>query len=208
MRNFGLADWCVVGPNPLLLAPEAKRLAVRAEELLAEVRVVDDLPSAVADCEWVVGTTMRSQKGRRRLAPRAWAQAGADRPGKVALIFGDERSGLSNDDLRQCHELSFIPASDAQPSLNLAQALMIYAYEWFLAHPPGSAPPSLPRAATDDALRGVEGALKEALDGARFLTGDGTNALRTMMNGLHRARLSAKEARLWTAALKVLGRRR
>ena len=208
MRNFGLFDWCVVGPNPLLLEPGARKLAVHAERLLEQVRVVDSLADAVSDCEWVVGTTMRTLEGRRRLTARAFAEAGADRPGKVALVFGDERSGLGNEDLRQCHDVSFIPTGDEQPSLNLAQAVVVYAYEWFTQHPPGNAPASLARPATDADLRALEAALREALEAACFLTGQGQRAVRTLMGGLQRARLSAKEARLWTGAMKVVSRSR
>src|SRR5688500_17460088 len=70
MKNFGLSDWVVVSPNPQLLeAPGMNRLAVKSGELLETVRRVETLEEAVADCTWVVGTTMRQLEGRRRLFP-------------------------------------------------------------------------------------------------------------------------------------------
>src|SRR6185436_8917826 len=128
MKNFGLSDWVVVSPNPKLLeVPGMNRLAVHAGELLESVRRVDSLSEAVADCSWVVGTTMRRIEGRRRLLPQGVAERA--RGEKLGLVFGDERSGLTNEDLAQCHDVSSIPASDEQPSLNLAQAVLVYAYE-------------------------------------------------------------------------------
>lgn len=74
MKNFGLSDWVVVNPNPILLGDsKAPRLAVKSGELLETVRRVDSLAEAVADCEWVVGTTMRHVDGVRRFTPRELA---------------------------------------------------------------------------------------------------------------------------------------
>src|SRR4051812_21469202 len=148
MKNFGLTDWVVVSPNPKLLeVPGMNRLAVHAGELLESVRRVDSLAEAVADCSWGGGTTTRRLEGRRRLSPEAVAER-ARAEAKVALVFGDERSGLTNEDLAQCHDLSTIPASEEQPSLNLAQAVLVYAYE--LARKPAAAAPG--PAPADDGL--------------------------------------------------------
>src|SRR3954466_9916091 len=86
MKNFGLSDWVVVSPNPKLLeVPGLNRLAVHAGELLESVRRVASLAEAVADCSWVVGTTMRRIEGRKRLAPdEVGARAGHE---SLALVF-------------------------------------------------------------------------------------------------------------------------
>src|SRR6185436_18527431 len=193
MKNFGLTDWVVVSPNPKLLeVPGMNRLAVHAGELLESVRRVDSLAEAVADCSWVVGTTMRRIEGRRRLAPD---EVAARVSGQLALVFGDERSGLTNEDLEQCHDVSSIPASEEQPSLNLAQAVLVYAYE--LWRKPAAAAPG-PAPADDALLRQVAQSLDAVLGGpheALFAT-------------LVRARLSKKEAEHWQAALKAVDKRR
>jgi TrmH family RNA methyltransferase len=194
MKNFGLADWVVVSPNPQLLeVPGMNRLAVKAGELLESVRRVESLEEAVKDCTWVVGTTMRQLDGRRRLMPKAVAERA--RTEQLALVFGDERSGLTNEDLAQCHDVSAIPTSDEQPSLNLAQAVLVYAYElWGAPHADGP----LPIGASDGLLREVKASLDEVLGGPHD----------ELMQTLIRARLSRREAEHWQAALRARAKRR
>lgn len=206
MKNFGLSDWVVVSPNPRLLeVPGLNRLAVKSGELLESVRQVEDFDAALEGCTWVVGTTMRRIEGRQRLAPREVAAEAVARGGKVALVFGDERSGMTNEDLARCHALSFIPASDAQPSLNLAQAVVLYAYELAqAAQPPGAPPPPAP--ADDAAIQGLKGDLSAALLAAGFLQSEARSGVDDLLGPLLRGRLSRKEAELWKAALKSVGK--
>jgi len=210
MKNFGLSDWVVVSPNPLLLeSPGLNRLAVKAGDLLESVRRVDSLSEAVADCAWVVGTTMRRIEGRQRVTPRELSALSQQRnEERWALVFGDERNGLDNDDLAQCHTLSFIPAAHEQPSLNLAQAVMVYAYELSTSQREVRAPPS-PAAATDAGLRQVRESLELGLSAVGFVRGEGDerHAVDDLFNVLVRARLSKKEATLWTAAMRVTAKR-
>lgn len=207
MKNFGLSDWVVVSPNPQLLeVPGLNRLAVKAGELLETVRRVDTLEQAVADCSWVVGTTMRLIDGRRRTTPKELAEeAQARNDATWALVFGDERSGLTTDDVRQCHALSFIPAADEQPSLNLAQAVVVYAYELAQARR-GAAPAPSPSLADDAALRGLRTSLELALGKVGFLKSDDRHALDDALRPLERARLTKKEAGLWNAIFRVFGK--
>ncbi len=194
MKNFGLTDWVVVSPNPKLLeVPGLNRLAVHAGELLESVRRVETLEEAVADCTWVVGTTMRRIEGRRRLQPDAVAERAASGE-RLALVFGDERSGLTNEDLAQCHDVSSIPTSDEQPSLNLSQAVLVYAYE--LWRKPASAAPG-PVLASDALLRQVAASLDAVLGGPHA----------ELMQTLTRARLSKREAEHWQAALRATQKR-
>jgi tRNA (cytidine32/uridine32-2'-O)-methyltransferase len=194
MKNFGLTDWVVVSPNPQLLeVPGMNRLAVKAGELLESVRRVETMKEAIADCTWVVGTTMRKIDGRRRLTPKAVAERG--RGEQLALVFGDERSGMSNEDLEQCHDLSAIPTSDEQPSLNLAQAVLVYAYELWGA-PQVEGPAAV--GASDGLLRQVGQSLDEVLGGPHD----------ALMQTLVRARLSRREAEHWQAALRATAKRK
>lgn len=208
MKNFGLTDWVVVSPNPKLLeVPGLNRLAVKAGDLLETVRRVDTFEEAIADCSFVVGTTMRLIEGRRRQTPRELATDVVERNDeKWALVFGDERNGLTQEDVRQCHALSFIPSSDEQPSLNLAQAVCVYAYE--LAMAARSTAPAPARAFADDAtLRTVRGTLEQTLRTSGFLQHDERHAVDDLSSTLVRARLSKKEAGLWIAALKSIAKR-
>lgn len=208
MKNFGLTDWVVVSPNPKLLeVPGLNRLAVKAGDLLETVRRVDTFEEAIADCSFVVGTTMRLIEGRRRQTPRELAIEVVERNDeRWALVFGDERNGLTQDDVRQCHALSFIPSSEEQPSLNLAQAVVVYAYELAMAGRSTTAAP--PRAFADDAtLRTVRTTLEQTLRVSGFLQHDERHAVDDLTATLVRARLSKKEAGLWIAALKSIAKR-
>jgi TrmH family RNA methyltransferase len=206
MKNFGLSDWVVVSPNPQLLeAPGMHRLAVKSGELLETVRRVETLAEAVADCSWVVGTTMRHIDGRQRLLPDDVAEQAVDRGERFAIVFGDERSGLTNEDLEQCHALSMIPTADEQRSLNLAQAVVVYAHALFNAErariAAGRSPPA-PSLADDETVRAIKTALGETLIAAGFLVDENRSGLDELLAPLVRAHPTRKEAGLWMAALK------
>jgi TrmH family RNA methyltransferase len=213
MKNCGLAEWTWIHPEAEDLAP-ARRLAVHAEDVLEAAGRADSLDAAVADCVWVVGTSSRKVEGKRRLSPRAVAEEMVQRAaqGPVALVFGDERSGLTNVEVERCHDLSAVPTAPEQPSINLAQAVLLYAYELRMASLAASPPPAapLPVAATDTELAQVESALEQALVAGRFLVDEnpqGRTGLRDLFAPLRRSRLTRKEARLWLAALHTLAKR-
>ncbi|WP_242393171.1 RNA methyltransferase [Anaeromyxobacter oryzisoli] len=211
MKNFGLDDWAIAALGTHDFGA-ARRVAVHAEDLLDRPRLVATLDEAVADCAWVVGTSSRAVRGKRRLAPAAVAREALERAGegRTAIVFGDERSGLTNEEIHRCHDLSAIPTGEAQPSVNLAQAVLLYCYEVrraALAAAPARAT-RLPQGATDADLERVEDALRDALRTAGFLAGPERHAVRDLAAALRRARLSRREASLWLAALRTLGRPR
>ncbi len=211
MKNFGLSDWVVVSPNPQLLeAPGLNRMAVKAFDLIESVRLVPSLEEAIADCSWVVGTTMRSIEGKQRLTPRELATHLGERGDeKWALVFGDERHGLRNEDLAQCHALSFIPSADEQPSLNLAQAVIVYGYELAQARR-GEVRASSPVLADDAAVRQLKHAMELGLRASDFLRDprDDRHAVEDLLASLLRGRLTRREAALWTSAWRVVARPR
>jgi TrmH family RNA methyltransferase len=112
-------------------------MAAAATDILARARTFATVREAIADCGLIVGTTARTRHLPWRVVePReaageivTAAAAGAT----VALLFGAERTGLSNDDLEQCQRLLTIPSDEAYPSLNLAMAVQVVAYELMLA---------------------------------------------------------------------------
>ncbi len=208
MKNFGVAEWAIVALGTHDFGA-ARRVAVHAEELLDRPRLCATLDEAVADCAWVVGTSSRHVRGRRRLAPAEVAREVLARaPARTALVFGDERSGLTNGEVLRCHDLSAIPAEPAQPSLNLAQAVLVYCYALRDAALAGrdGVPPPRATAATDEELTSLEQALRELLRAGGFLCGPERHAVRDLADTLRRARLSRREARLWLAALRRLER--
>ncbi len=135
MGNFALGDLALVNPAPLR-RDQAEMMAVHARDILDHMQIHASVQEAIADCGLVVGTTCRSGLYReevvspRALAPHIVATAAINR---VALVFGCEDSGLSNEELRYCHRLMTIPTDTAYPSLNVAQAVLVCCYEVFLA---------------------------------------------------------------------------
>lgn len=131
MSNFGFAHLRVV--NPYEVAFREARSAVGASQILAEAKEYSSVSEAVADCTLVVGTTaVRNRElqhplrelvtGARLLQKRTDAE-------RVAILFGSEKRGLSNDDLSHCHWLLHIPTMELHPSMNLGQAVAICLYE-------------------------------------------------------------------------------
>ena len=137
MKTMGLSDLVLVAPKAFPSA-EATARASGADDVLAGARVCASLPEAVADCIYVVGASARSRSlqwptiDARSAAERLWTRAAA---GPVAVVFGPEHSGLTNEDLARCQELVHIPANPDYSSLNLAMAVQVVCYELLMAHP-------------------------------------------------------------------------
>jgi len=149
MLNFGLTDMRLVAPRDGWPNPSAGPAASGADSVLAQARVFATLAEAVADCSLVIATTVR----RRDLIKPVVDPAGAaalvhTSPGQAAYVFGAERSGLESDDVALARAVLTVPINPDFGSLNLAQAVIIAAYEWSkgqkLAQPPLSdlAPPA------------------------------------------------------------------
>lgn len=131
LKNFDQTEWTWVRPPWSPDDARARTLAVAAEDVLASARLATSLEEAVADCSWIVGTSGRSRLRPPPLDPEAFAAEAARRPGRVALVFGDERTGLRREEFARCHALTRIPSDTRQPSLNLSQAVCVYAYALF-----------------------------------------------------------------------------
>ena len=136
MRNFGLSRLYVVNPPPRVGPPWAKEaywLAVHAEEVLEKAQVAGSLLEALRGAQLVVATTGRPREVYPAPVAPAWEVADrvAAFPGEVALVFGRETFGLTNEELELAHLIGYIPTAPEQPSLNLAQAVVVFAYELF-----------------------------------------------------------------------------
>lgn len=135
MANMGIADLALVAPRPIN-EDEARMMACHAVPLLNARRTFASLAEAVADCGAVMGASARAGLYRQHArSPREWAPRALELAAhtRVALVFGPEDNGLSVDDLSLCTQIIQIPTTDAYPSLNLAQAVMVCCYELFLA---------------------------------------------------------------------------
>lgn len=198
MKNMGLRELVLVAPRLREIRP-ARAMAVHAADVLAAARVVPTLDAAVADCGLVVATTSRVGAGRvgrspRALAPRIVAAAAA-RP--VALVFGPEHHGLTNADLRACHQVLTIPADAAYPSLNLAQAVMVCAYELFQAAAAAGIPEPGPALAPAGEVQRALARLQEALVTIGFLHRDNPERIMAAFRDIFgRAGLDGREVRI------------
>jgi tRNA (cytidine32/uridine32-2'-O)-methyltransferase len=132
LRTMGLKHLALVAPQAFP-HENATAMAAGADDVLAAVRVSADLEQAIGDCHLVLGATARRRGvALDELDPRAAAQcalAAAAMGQEVALLFGNERVGLHNDELRLCHAVISIPSDPGYSSLNLAQAVQVVAYE-------------------------------------------------------------------------------
>lgn len=135
MKTMGLHELALVAPRRFP-HPEATAMATGADDLLERAQIYPDLASAVADCGRVVATTARP---RRLMAPvstpREWCAraAAGDYDGRIALVFGRERTGLTNEEIERAQELIVIPTAETYASLNLGQAVQVLAYELWQA---------------------------------------------------------------------------
>jgi tRNA (cytidine32/uridine32-2'-O)-methyltransferase len=135
MKNMALSDLVLVRPRAFPHA-EAIALAAGADDILANARIVDSVPEAIADCGFIAGTTSRPRSYYWEFTtPRDVAGRVLDVPqeNRAALLFGSERYGLGTEDLNHCNVLVRIPANPEYCSLNLAMSVQLIAYEIFMA---------------------------------------------------------------------------
>ena len=203
LKNFGQSEWTWVRPPWSPDDARARTLAVGAEDVLAVARLADTLEEAVADCTWVVGTSGRARLRPRPLDPEAFAAEAARRPGRVALVFGDERTGLGRAELARCHALTRIPADARQPSLNLSQAVCLYAHA--LSRGPERRSTPTPQPANDAELRRIEALLEDVLRTVRFVR-PGRAGVGPLVAPWRRSEMTRKEAKLWETAIRTLAR--
>jgi tRNA/rRNA methyltransferase len=134
MLNFGLTAMRVVAPRDGWPNPKAVAMASGAARLLDRAGRFDSLPEALRDCHYVFATTARPRELTKPVltpeAAMAEARALAAAGKQVGLIFGPERTGLENEDLARADAIITVPVNPEFPSLNLAQCVLLLAYEW------------------------------------------------------------------------------
>ncbi|MGN6084501.1 RNA methyltransferase [Trinickia sp.] len=139
LKTMGFSRLVLVAPRlaHVQADPEAIAMASGAEDVLASARIVPTIADALAGVTWSVALTARMREyGPPQLAPREAAEQARVHAtgGDIAFVFGNERTGLSNEHVERCSALAHIPANPAYSSLNLAQAVQVLAYELRLAY--------------------------------------------------------------------------
>lgn len=212
MKNFGVRDLRLVQPREYD-AYRVEGIAHQTHDVVSRVRRFDALADALADCVHVVGFTARGRTAKRNLQrPRDAAGDVATRAGEgpVALLFGREDRGLSNEALDRCHRIVTIPTEPTYASLNLAHAVVVMLYELALARGAEDRPFKTPRRRSGPAVAGDLERLFE--DGGRMLetieffkTRNAAGVMRTLREIAHRAPLDAREVKLLRAmAIEVV----
>ena len=203
MSNFGFSRLCVV--NPYALAFRDARSAVGGSKVLASAEEYSSVADAVADCTLVVGTTavgcrtlqhplLRLEHGARVIRKRMVA-------GRVALLFGSEKRGLSNADFSHCHWLLHIPTSQDNISMNLGQAVAVCLYE-LVRDPRAPKLADLPSPAAAGDVERLTAMLFDALYASGFLirkpTSDAEERVRRLVR---RLKLSRRDMPSWLGIL-------
>lgn len=202
IKNMGLSRLYLVAPKDFP-SPKAVWRAANAADVLDRVVVVDTLADAVADCGLVVGTSARERRipwpllTPRECGERSWAESAQH---EVAVVFGREDRGLSNEELQQCHFHVHIPANPDYSSLNISAAVQVICYEIrmaFLTAKEGKLPHfddwDMPPAKQQD-LEYYYAHLQETLEKLGFLEPDNPRQTMTRLRRLYgRIRLDQME---------------
>lgn len=215
MANFGLSDLRLVAPRNGWPKKGVREAASGATHVLDGATVHATLPEAIADLTCLFATTARERGQMKRvLLPDAAMAEAAGRIAqgeKVGVMFGRERVGLTNDEVSLADAIVTFPVTEDFPSLNLAQAVLLVAYEWRRAaglarQPFTGATRALP--ATRGALLALFASLEARLDEAGFYPPEKRELIaRNMRDRLHRMSLSERDVRTFRGALKALERR-
>lgn len=215
MLNFGLTDLRLVRARDGWPNAWAVKASSGAAQVLDRVRLFERTEDAIADLDRVYATTAR-QRGMTKpvMTPQAaMAEArGLEQSGaKVGILFGGERSGLNNDDVTLGHAILTVPVNPAFASINLAQAVLLVAYEYMRQAHTGE--PVIPAAHADDLatgadLEGFYGHLERELDAHNFLYPPEKRPamVRNIRNMFQRAGLTRQEVRTLRGIVSALVR--
>lgn len=213
MKVMGLTRLILVSPKAGVFPnEEATARAVSAVDVLEQAQVADSLAEAVADCSLVVGTTARERHiAAPVMLPREFCQQ-ADTlggGGEVALVFGRESTGLSNEEVDLCQRLVRIPTQEQFASLNLAAAVQILAYEWIQsAASLSQTSPEQYRPATSKELEGYMGHLQTVFQRTSFFADKNQEAILRRIRRIYaRAQLDTNEINILRDFLSAVEKR-
>jgi tRNA/rRNA methyltransferase len=202
LANMGFADLRLVAPDASS-DRVASEMAAHGREVLHNSGVYPDLEAALHDCVVSIGTTCRPglyRSGAQPLRQTITELTQRNFEGRIAFIFGPEDYGLSNDDLRYCQRLITIPTAPEYTSINLAQSVMLVAYELFIAGSGAAAQrePSLRDSLTAPApvpeIEMMLSRLEKALVAIGFLAADSTERIMFALRGVFgRSELNRRE---------------
>lgn len=207
LKNMGLKRLRIVAPERAVDDAVVRARCVHAEDVWDGAESFPGLAEALADCSISVATTRRRGKKRKDLTlpPEDLAALLASRPGPAAVVFGNERTGLSEEEVDLCDLASHVPADDAFPSLNLSHAVQVYAYALYRALGPAEPDRWVPadRSRLDELVR----AMTDSLESIGFYTQAGRPAQERFFRGLlSRAAVTLDETRYLEKIFRKMAR--
>lgn len=205
LKNLGFSNLHLVAPECGHLNSDAIKMAYGARDVIEQARIQTGLREALQDVHWAAafGMTRPDRPDAVWLADAAPELVTRAHAHNTALVFGPERSGLSNDELALCHQLVSVPTAPEQPSLNLAQAVLLGCYE--LARTTAPAPAAPVEAATGAEIDGLTDHLDDTLHAIGFLQPpQGRRLLHELRAFIHRARPSPREVRVFRGILRQI----
>jgi tRNA/rRNA methyltransferase len=198
MNNMGLNRLLLVDPKNYDVSRVRKTATANSIHLIEKMTVYEDLSEALEPYHYVVGTTARTGSSRPAMTnPRTLAHdlIPLSVDNRIAILFGPEDRGLSNEQLRYCHTIVRIPTAPFS-SLNLAQAVLIICYEIFLAGRDDH-PASVPRLASSFELEGMYDHIRKVATTIGFIDPQNPEHwMRNIRRFLSRYRLRARETRI------------
>jgi TrmH family RNA methyltransferase len=213
MKNMALEELVLVRPK-IFPHAEATARASGADDILERARVVDSVAEGLAGCGFIAATTSRERDQNFRVADvrdAAERIVSEARKAPAAVLFGAERTGLTNDDIEPAHVLIRIPANEAYLSLNLAMAVQLVAYELFRAGGGHVSPaPSVVPLATPEDMDRLYVHLAQVMEEVDFRdrTQSGTNLMARIRRFLQRAELDQNEVNIFRGLLTAVQKRR
>ncbi len=206
LKNFGLSRLDLVAPECGHLTSDSLKMAYGARDVIEGARIHASLREALADTRWAAafGMARPDRPDAVWLADAAPALADQAQTLETALVFGPERSGLSNDELALCHQLVAVPTDPAQPSINLAQTVLLGCYE--LTRATASQPASPRELASGAEIDGLTDHLDKTLHAIGFLQPpQGRRLLHELRAFISRAEPSPREVRVFRGILRQIG---
>jgi tRNA/rRNA methyltransferase len=217
MLNCGLSNLRLVAPRDGWPSDKAQRAASGADVVLEQAELFDSVAEAVADLDHVVATTARNRELSQRIVTarhaasemRQWIGEGR----RVGVMFGPERTGLENDDMVHADTALSIPLNPQFSSLNVAQAVLLVAYEWAASGddtPVERMAEHATRPATKEELANLFDHLERALDQSGFLRNQDMrpSMVLNLRALLQRAQMTEQEARTFHGVIKFLSKRK
>lgn len=213
MLNFGLEHMRLVAPRDGWPNPAATATAAGASAVLDKVQVLESLPEALADLEYVYATTARPRELTKPVVtPEAAMREARARIGagqRVGVLFGPERAGLENADVARANAIVSVPVNPAFASLNLSQCVLLVAYEWLRQAGADDMQVEAPELAPQVEIERLAEALEDRLEASHFFWPENrAESMRlNLRNMLSRMPLTRADVRMWHGIVKFLSER-